>query len=285
VPLRLDRAKHLGFDTHVGAGSTRGAVLVTGGTRRAGIAAAVALRLARDGWKVAVTGWRPYDAEELRGSRDEDARGLVAELRELGAEAAFHEDDLGDPAAPARVLDFAERAIGPVDALVLAHAHSRAGGLLETSVEEWDRHMDVNARGAFLLCAEFARRWRGEPGSGRIVACTSAPPLVGEVAYAGSKGAVEWLALTAAAELAPGGITVNAVDPGPTDTGWLEADSGLAELLLSESPLGRLGRPEDAAELVAFLLSPAGGWITGQVLHSDGGFGSIRTLRRSRDLP
>ena len=262
----------------MGAGSTRGAVLVTGGTRRAGIAAAVALRLARDGWKVAVTGWRPYDAEELRGSRDEDARGLVAELRELGAEAAFHEDDLGDPAAPARVLDFAERAIGPVDALVLAHAHSRAGGLLETSVEEWDRHMDVNARGAFLLCAEFARRWRGEPGSGRIVACTSAPPLVGEVAYAGSKGAVEWLALTAAAELAPGGITVNAVDPGPTDTGWMTPE--LKERVGAVSLLGRVGLPEDGAELVAFLCSPAAGWITGQVISSDGGSGWQRLARR-----
>ena len=258
--------------------------LVTGATRRAGIAAAVALRLARQGWNVATTGWRPYDAEEPWGSRAEEADELVAELRGLGVRAAFREADLGDPDVPPLVLDFAEEALGPLDALVVAHARSRAGGLLETSVDEWNRHLEVNARGTFLLCAEFARRWKGETGRGRIVVLSSALPLAGELAYAASKGAVEWLASTAAAELAPRGITVNAVDPGPTDTGWLDASPELHERLRSASPLGRLGRPEDAAELIAFLLSPAGGWITGQVLHSDGGFGSIQTLRRGREL-
>jgi 3-oxoacyl-[acyl-carrier protein] reductase len=258
------------------------AALVTGASRRAGIATAVARRLALDGWDVAATGWRRFDASEPWGSRDEDADELVAELRSLGRRAAFREEDLADPEAAPRVLDFAENAVGPLDALVAVHAHSGVGSLEETTVEEWDRHLDVNARGTFLLCADFARRWRGEPGSGRIVTITSAPPLPGEVAYGASKGAVEWLTLSVAAELAPRGITVNAVDPGPTDTGWMGAE--LADVIRSQSPLRRLGRPEDAAELVAFLLSPAGGWITGQVLHSDGGFGSLRTLRRGRAL-
>ncbi|MGH3033921.1 MAG: SDR family oxidoreductase [Gaiellaceae bacterium] len=262
-------------------GAGRGAALVTGATRNAGIAAATARALARDGWNVVTTGWRPFDASEPWGSRSEDAADLVAELGGLGASAAFHEDDLGSPAAAERIFDFAEETVGSVDALVVAHTHSRVGGLLETSLEEWDRHLDVNARGTFLLCAEFARRWRGERGTGRIVAFTSAAPLPGEAAYAASKGAIEWLTLTAAAELAPEGITVNAVDPGPTDTGWM--DEELADAIRAESPLGRLGRPEDAAALVAFLCSAAGGWITGQILHSDGGFGSVRTLRRARE--
>jgi 3-oxoacyl-[acyl-carrier protein] reductase len=257
--------------------------LVTGATRRAGIAAAVARRLGRDGWDVALTGWRPFDASEPWGSTPEEPDELVAELEALGVRAAFREEDLAAPEGAQSVFDYAEEAVGPLDALVVAHAHSRAGGLDQTPLEEWDRHLDVNARGTFLLCAEFARRWRGERGRGRIATLTSAPPLAGEVAYAASKGALEWLTLAVAAELGPRGISVNAVDPGPTNTGWMEGE--LAEVIRSAIPLGRLGRPEDAAELVAFLLSPAGGWITGQVLHSDGGFGSIRTLRRGRRVP
>jgi 3-oxoacyl-[acyl-carrier protein] reductase len=254
---------------------------VTGATRRAGIAAAIVERLGRDGWNVATTGWRPFDATEPWGSLEHEAEEIVEGLRELGVRAAFFECDLGDPAAAARLVEWAEETVGPLDALVAAHAHSRVGALTDTSLEEWDRHLDVNARGTFLLCAEFARRWGGEPGTGRIVTLTSAPPLAGEVAYAGSKGAIEWVTIAVAAELAERGITVNAVDPGPTDTGWLDRD--LSEVVRAESPLGRLGRPEDAAELVAFLLSAEGGWLTGQVLHSDGGFGSIRTLRHGRE--
>jgi 3-oxoacyl-[acyl-carrier protein] reductase len=264
-------------------GGRRGA-LVTGATRKAGIAAAVARALAQDGWDVATTGWRPYDASEPWGSRPEEAEELVEELRGVGVRAAFREEDLRDPDAAERIVAWAEAEIGPLGALVVAHTHSGLGGVLETDVAEWDRHLEVNARGAFGLCAAFARRWSGVPGSGRIVVYTSRPPLAGEVAYAASKGALEWLVLSLGAELAPRGITVNAVDPGPTDTGWLDQTPELRERLLNEHPLERLGRPEDSASLVAFLCSAGGGWVNGQVLACDGGFGSLRTDRRAREL-
>jgi 3-oxoacyl-[acyl-carrier protein] reductase len=245
------------------------AALVTGASRRAGIAAAVARALAADGWRLTLTGFPSHDASEGWSSEPE---ALAAELG-----AAWHEDDLADAEAPARLFDVA----GDVRALVNVHAHSETGGLLETTPEQLDRHFTVNARGTALLCVEFARRFTGEHGQGRIVNFTSAPPLAGELAYAASKGAIEWITLSAAAELAPRGITVNAVDPGPTDTGWMSPE--LRERIESQMPLGRLGRPRDSAALVAFLCSLEGGWITGQVIHCDGGWSSARMLRFGRE--
>ena len=109
------------------------AALVTGATRSRGIAAAIAQALARDGWGVATTGWRPFDATEPWGSRAEEAEALISVLRGLGVAAGYHEDDLGDPAAPARILDAAERVVGPLAALVNVHTHSGLGGLLDTT--------------------------------------------------------------------------------------------------------------------------------------------------------
>jgi 3-oxoacyl-[acyl-carrier protein] reductase len=249
------------------------AALVTGASRAAGIAAAVGRALAHDGWALALTGYPRHDARE--GWSSEPDR-LAAELG-----AAWHEDDLGDAEAPTRVLDAAESAVGPLTALVNVHAHSETGGLLEATPEQLDRHWAVNARATALISAEFARRYRGDPGAGRIVNFTSGLPLAGELAYAASKGALEWTTVSSAAELARRGITVNAVDPGPTDTGWISPE--LRERIEPEMPLGRLGRPEDAAGLVAFLCSPAGGWITGQVIHCDGGWTSARAIRSGRE--
>lgn len=96
--------------------------------------------------------------------------------------------------------------------------------------------------------------------------------MPGKLAYIATKGAIEAFTVTLAAEVAARGITVNAVDPGPTDTGWISADPELMRVLLEQAPFGRVGRPEDAAHLIAFLASDAGAWITGQILHSRGGF-------------
>ncbi len=133
--------------------------------------------------------------------------------------AAWIEEDLGDAGAPARIVAAAERAVGPLTALVCCHAHSEVGGLFDATGAQVDRHLAVNARGTLMLIAEFAQRFGGEPGAGRIVTFSSGLPLAGEIAYAASKGALEWLTVSAAAELAPRGICVNAIDPGPTETG------------------------------------------------------------------
>ena len=251
------------------------AVLVTGLSRLGGIAAAVAGELARDGWTVAATGFPAFDETEPWGAeRDAPGRLLAEETI-----AAWSEEDLADPEAPTRVLDAAEREVGALTGLVIVHTESRLGGIFETTAADFDRHMRVNTRAVLLLTAEFARRFRGEPGSGRIVALTS-DAIHGEVAYGASKAALERIIVAAAAELGPRGITVNAVNPGPTETGWISAE--LRERLQDATPLGRIGRPEDAAALIAFLCSEGGRWITGQIVYSDGGVSVSPRFRRAR---
>lgn len=229
-----------------------GAALVTGAA--GGIARAVVGALEGEGWNVATT----------------DLAGDVT-----------IEADLADADAPARVVAAAEAALGPLTALVTCHTVSELGGLLETDAAQLDRHLAANVRGTLLAMQAFARGFRGEPGTGRIVNFTSNAPLLGEIAYAASKGAIEWITISAAVELGPRGITVNAIDPGPTETGWMSDE--LRDRIERSTPLGRAGRPEDAAALVAFLCSPRAAWITGQVLHSDGGFAFYRTPRRAGD--
>lgn len=119
---------------------------------------------------------------------------------------------------------------------------------------------------------EFARQIEGKHG-GRIINMVSGQdksPEPGNLAYVATKGAVSTFTKSVAIELAPLKITVNAVDPGPTNSGWMSRE--LKEHLLPRFPMGRLGGPRDAAKLIAFLASEEAEWITGQIIHSDGGF-------------
>jgi 3-oxoacyl-[acyl-carrier protein] reductase len=242
--------------------------LVTGAGRSAGIAASVVLTLARAGWDVAFTYWAPYDARMAWGVE----RGAPEELRKqaasLGARTFAVEADLSDPAVPARLFDGVERELGNVTALVLCHCESVDSGLLDTTVESFDRHFAVNARATWLLIREYGLRFRGQHGSGRVISLTS-DHTAGNLPYGASKGAMDRITLAAARELAHLGVTCNAINPGPTDTGWMteEQKADMARF----TPLGRLGVPQDCANLVSFLCSAEGGWINAQLLRSNGG--------------
>ncbi|MFJ1730400.1 SDR family oxidoreductase [Streptomyces sp. NPDC088254] len=248
----------------------RPVVLVTGAGRAAGIGASVVVDLARAGWDVAFTYWAPYDARMRWGAEP----GAPEELRDraaaLGARTHAVEADLSDPAVPARLFDGVERALGSVTALVLCHCESVDSGLLDTTVESFDRHYAVNARATWLLIREYGLRFRGRRGSGRIVSLTS-DHTAGNLPYGASKGAMDRITLAAARELAHLGVTCNAIDPGPTDTGWMTEEQKAD--LVRHTPLGRLGVPQDCANLITFLCSAEGGWINGRLLHSDGGLG------------
>ncbi|MDX2293600.1 MULTISPECIES: SDR family oxidoreductase [Streptomyces] len=248
--------------------TARPVALVTGVGRTVGIGAGVALRLAQAGWNVAFTYWTPYDARMAWGVEADAADSIARALAERGADTAAVEADLADPGAPEHVFDEVEQRLGGVTALVMCHCESVDSGLLDTTLESFDRHFAVNARATWLLIREYGRRFTGTPGSGRIIALTS-DHTVGNLPYGASKGALDRITLAAAHELAHLGITANVVNPGPVDTGWMS--DTVREQVLSRTPLGRLGTPQDAAHLVDFLCAPEGQWINGQLLMSNGG--------------
>lgn len=241
-------------------------VLITGAGRRAGIAAACALKLARAGWDVGLSCWRAYDRETGRASADSEPLELVQELRGLGVSAELAEADLSDAAAPAHLFDELANSLGPFTALVAAHCRDVQLPFDGTSAKEFDLHFAVNARSVALLIRELVRRLPGDDG--RVVAFTS-DALVANVPYGVSKGALDRVIKAAAIELGPRGIRANCINPGPNETGWI-SDELRAEIS-RRSPLGRPSLPQDSADLVAFLLSPDGGWINGQLLQSNGG--------------
>ncbi|MEV4561573.1 SDR family oxidoreductase [Kitasatospora sp. NPDC049285] len=256
--------------TNVETGAdSRPVALITGVGRTAGIGAAIAEQLAAAGWDIAWTFWTPYDRRMAWGAEDGARAAIGALIEAHGARSLAVEADLAEPDTPAQVFDRVEHDLGKVTALVLSHAESVDSGLLDTTPESFDRHFAVNTRASWLLIREFGRRFTGPFGTGRIIALTSGH-TVGNLPYGASKGALDRITLAAAHELAHLGVTANALDPGPTDTGWM--DDAIRTEVLRQTPLARLGTPQDAARYIAFLCSPAGQWINGQLLHSNGGF-------------
>ena len=178
--------------------------------------------------------------------------------------------DLFDPAAPAEIFDEVEADLGPVAGLVVNHTHSVASSLLNTTIESFDRHYAINVRATWLLLKEFGRRFQSDRGTGRIVTMTSDHTFPDNIPYGATKAAADRLTDAAAFELAPLGITANVVNPGPTDTGWMTDNQRV--FAASRTPIARAGQSQDVANLVAFRFSRQGGWITGQLLYSNGGF-------------
>jgi 3-oxoacyl-[acyl-carrier protein] reductase len=231
-------------------------------SRSEGIGFAIARRLVADGFAVFTQGWEAHDAAQPWGAGDVPLReGLAGHL----------EADLADPDAPAAVLAAARIALGHVDVLVANHAASVGGTLDELTAAAIDTALVVNVRGTLLLVKEFAAGFEGDHG--RVVLFTSGQgrgPMPGELPYVASKAALSGSVVSLADALAPRGITLNAVNPGPTDTGWAPED--VRREVEAAMPHGRWGTPEDAARLVAWLASEESGWVTGQVIDSDGGF-------------
>jgi 3-oxoacyl-[acyl-carrier protein] reductase len=246
--------------------------LVTGVSRREGIGFAIAHRLATLGAEIAVQGFARGDAEPLGMTTAGAVDAVMRELRAVDRGVVFIEADFADQAAAGSVVAEAVAARGALDILVANHARSSLNSLDDVTAAELDLSFAVNARASVLLAQAFAAQHAGGPG-GRIVMLTSGQhgdAMPEELAYVVSKGAIHQMTRTLAAHLMSRGITVNTINPGPTDTGWADAETTAA--VEREMPTGRWGMPADAARLIGLLCLDDASWVTGQVIDADGGF-------------
>jgi 3-oxoacyl-[acyl-carrier protein] reductase len=245
--------------------------MVTGVSRRIGIGFAIAQRLALFGADLFIHSYAPFDAEQSYGGDPQGVPALLEALCSQGGRVEHREANFMDAEAPQEVIDAAIQAFGHLDILVANHAYSTSAVLEDLTADEIDRHLLVNVRATLLLIKAFAAQHDGRPG-GRIVMMTSGQqgsPMPSELAYIASKGGLYPLTLSLSAYLAQRGITVNAINPGATDTGY--ASPELYKIVLEHEPQGRWGVPVDAAKLVAFLCTDDAQWITGQTINSTGG--------------
>jgi 3-oxoacyl-[acyl-carrier protein] reductase len=224
----------------------------------------IAARLAADGFDVAVA---------YAGNVDL-ADATVSEIKEQGRHGAAFAADIADDEAVSAVFDAVEDHFGHLDVVVHTAGINHPVALTDLDLADFDAIYRVNVRGTFVVNQQAARRLRD---GGAIVNLSSsmvrfAPPALG--AYAASKAAVDALTRILAKELRGRDLTVNAVAPGPTATeAFLNSTPAQEqEQLAALPPLGRLGRPDDIASVVSFLVGPAGRWVNGQVVYANGGF-------------
>ncbi len=249
--------------------------IVTGASRARGIGAAICHALTQLNMNIFFTYWEAHD-KSLYGQEAQGYCKLLSDLRKTGVRCECIEVDLSRPEAAKQIMDAVETRLGPASILINNAAHDDTNAPFDQlTAEILDTYYAVNMRGTMLLSIEFAKRFSRTTTSGRIINLTSGQGVAampGKIPYIATKGAIEAFTVTLAAEVASRGITVNAVDPGPTDTGWISADPETKKALLEHAPFGRVGEPEDAARLIAFLASDDAAWITGQIMHSRGGF-------------
>jgi 3-oxoacyl-[acyl-carrier protein] reductase len=241
--------------------------IVTGGSR--GIGAAIAALLAEDGAAVVVSG---RDADRLRRAAKElEAPGgavLGGAVLGVVADAAIRED-------AERLVDAAKQRFGRVDILVNNAGVIRDGLLVRMKDEDWDHVMEVNLRGAFLMTRAATKLMIRQKSGGRVINIASTAGAMGNAGqanYSAAKAGLIGFTKAAARELAHWSILVNAVAPGLIETDMTAAISADArEALLAQVPLQRVGTPRDVAEVVRFLAGDGAAYITGQVLHVNGG--------------
>lgn len=274
--------------------------LITGANH--GIGAATALALGSQGVKVFASFFRPscrYSEAELKHAEKKGVGGdvlyqamqqkpimhLVKQFREAGMAISTLEVDLADETNIPRLFDACERELGPVDILVNNHTHcvletfdpeqtsTDGSGIILSTASSIDAHFAINARAYVLMMQAYLKQYlKHGLNCGRIVNTSTdaahCHPL--NVSYAASKHAIESYSRSAACEMGKYGITVNVIAPGPIQTGYILPED--EKIIEKSTPLGRVGRPEDVADVTVFLCSEQARWLTGQLLYVGGGY-------------
>ncbi|HLC01868.1 MAG TPA: glucose 1-dehydrogenase [Anaerolineales bacterium] len=248
--------------------------IVTGGSR--GIGAAISRQLAEAGAKVMIVYYDGFP---------EKAEELMADIRGGGGDADVLRLDLSSLEGIRQIMPRTLEAFGGVDILVACAGVARRVWTLEATEEDWNYHVNINARGVYFSCQEAGQQMVQQGRGGRIVLISSVVGHRGEeghTPYLASKGAVEQIGRGLAMEWAAYGITVNCVAPGATMTDLIRPSltPEVEREVVKRIPMGRIGRPEDVAAAVMFFTSPEAGYVTGQVLDVDGGLGVDVTAPR-----
>ncbi|KFN03898.1 SDR family oxidoreductase [Bacillus clarus] len=246
--------------------------IVTGATRLNGIGAAVCKVLAQKGIDVFFTYWSRYDKAMPWGMNDQEPFLLKKEIESSGVRCEMAEINLSQSYSPNRLLYMVSERLGEPSILINNAAYSTHTNIEELDIEQLDTHYTVNVRATMLLSSLFIKNYTFET-SGSIINLTSGQslgPMPNELAYVATKGAIEAFTTSVAPVAMKKGITVNAVDPGPTNTGWMTEE--VRRYLVGKFPKGRVGESMDAARLISFLVSEEASWVTGQIIHSNGGF-------------
>jgi 3-oxoacyl-[acyl-carrier protein] reductase len=273
-------------------------VLITGANH--GIGASTAQMLADQGAKVFITYYlnnSQYTIEEMNTARAQGTGGrplyaamqqqsgesVVKKIRARGGTATACEFDLTEVNNITTLFDNCETQVGPVEILIINHTYDvfdtfdpfsikeKDNGIRIIDTENIDHHFAVNTRAPALMMKEYLQRYLMRNAKwGRIIGLTTSIAHPRNMSYAASKNALVSYCLSAAKEMGKYGITVNIVGPGATQTGYITPEE--ETMITIKTPLGRLGTPEDVADIIVFLASEQAHWLTGQVIYASGGY-------------